>query len=48
MHIVKKTATTTWWAGYGKDQYVYVAERGTENKFLGGVYEVETEADLEK
>jgi len=48
MHVVHKTPTTTWWGGYGEDQYVYVAERGDEDKFLGGVYTVESEADLEK
>ncbi|TAQ83361.1 hypothetical protein B7494_g8319 [Chlorociboria aeruginascens] len=48
MHIVKKTEDKVWWAGYGNDQYVYVAEKGAENKFLGGVFAVESEADLEK
>ena len=48
MHVVKKTAAMIWFAGYGNDQYVYVAEQGTEDKFLGGVYLVESEEDLEK
>jgi hypothetical protein len=48
MRIVKKTDEKIWFGGYGEDHYVYVAERGTEDKFLGGVYLVESEADLEK
>lgn len=42
------TPTTTWFAGYGKDQCVFVAEKGTEDKFLGGAYIVESEEDLER
>lgn len=48
MHIVKSTDTKTWFAGYGNDQYVYVVEKGAEDKYLGGVFEVESEEDLEK
>ncbi|PQE12303.1 trihydroxytoluene oxygenase protein [Rutstroemia sp. NJR-2017a BVV2] len=48
MRIVKKTDEKIWFGGYGEDHYVYVVERGTEDKFLGGVYLVESEADLEK
>ena len=48
MQIVKKSANKTWFAGYGNDQYVYVAEQGAEDRFLGGVYLVESEEDLEK
>jgi len=48
MHIAKETDDTIWWRGYGSDPYVYALEKGTENKFLGGVFLVESEADLEK
>jgi hypothetical protein len=48
MHIAKTTERAVYWAGYGEDQYVYVAERGSEDKFLGGVFLVESEAELEK
>jgi hypothetical protein len=48
MHIAKTTERAVYWAGYGEDQYVYVAERGSEDKFFGGVFLVESEAELEK
>ncbi|KAH6673418.1 trihydroxytoluene oxygenase [Halenospora varia] len=48
MRIVKRTDDKIWLGGYGDDQYVYVVEKGTEDKFLGGVYLVESEAELEK
>jgi hypothetical protein len=48
MRIAKRTEDKIWFAGYGDDQYVYVAERGPENKYLGGSFLVESEADLEK
>jgi hypothetical protein len=47
MHIVKKDSHRIWYGGYGPDQYVYYAHRGPK-KFLGGAFEVETYADLEK
>jgi hypothetical protein len=47
MHIVKRTEDKIWYRGYGPDQYVYYAQKG-EKKFLGGAYEVESEAELEK
>ncbi|CAH0017106.1 unnamed protein product [Clonostachys rhizophaga] len=47
MHIVKATDEKRWFGGYGPDQYVYYAQKGPR-KFLGGTYEVETFADLEK
>jgi len=46
MRLVKRTDDKLWFAGYGSDQYVYVAEKGPENKFLGGVYLVESYDDL--
>lgn len=46
MRLVKRTDEKLWFAGYGPDQYVYVAEKGPEKKFLGGVYIVESEDDL--
>ena len=48
MRIVKKTDDKIWFGGYGNDPYVYVVEKGTEDKFLGGVFLVESEAELEK
>lgn len=48
MSIAKKTEDKIWFTGYGPDPYVYVAERGTEDKYLGGCFLVETEADLER
>jgi catechol 2,3-dioxygenase-like lactoylglutathione lyase family enzyme len=47
MSVVKKTDTQRWYKGYGKDQYVYYAQQG-EKKFLGGTFEVESYAELEK
>ncbi|OQO06633.1 hypothetical protein B0A48_08420 [Cryoendolithus antarcticus] len=47
MHIAKRTETEIWYRGYGPDQYVYYAVKG-EKKFLGGTFEVESEAELEK
>jgi len=48
MRLVKRTDDKLWFAGYGPDQYVYVAEKGLEKKFLGGVYVVESYEDLVK
>jgi hypothetical protein len=48
MRVVKKTDNKIWFGGYGDDPYVLVAQRGDEDKFLGGCFLVETEADLEK
>ncbi|MCJ1305639.1 hypothetical protein MMC08_008454 [Hypocenomyce scalaris] len=48
MRIVKKTDDKIWFGGYGNDPYVYVVEKGTEDKFLGGVFLVESEVELEK
>jgi hypothetical protein len=48
MHVVKRTDDRVWYRGYGPDQYVYYAQRGAEKKFLGGVYEVESEEELVK
>ncbi|WPH02469.1 Hypothetical protein R9X50_00533300 [Acrodontium crateriforme] len=48
MCIAHKTDDEIWFRGYGPDQYVYYARRGTEKKFLGGAFEVETYGDLEK
>ena len=47
MHVVKRTEDRVWYRGYGPDQYVYYAQKGPK-KFLGGTFEVESEADLEK
>jgi len=47
MNIAKQTEDKIWFAGYGPDQYVYVAEKGSEDKYLGGVFLVESEVDLE-
>lgn len=48
MTIVKKTENKLWFSGYGQDPYVYVAESGAEDKFLGGVFLVENYTELEK
>ena len=48
MAIAQETDKAVWFRGYGKDPYVYYAERGPENVFLGGCFEVESYADLEK
>lgn len=47
MQIAKKTDNERWFRGYGTDQYVYYARKG-EKKFLGGAFEVESYAELEK
>ena len=47
MHLVKQTDEKMWWRGYGDQPYVYVVEKG-EMKFLGGAFEVESLADLER
>lgn len=49
MHIVKQDGDERiWFRGYGSDQYVYYCQKGPEKKFLGGTFEVESYADLEK
>jgi hypothetical protein len=48
MHLVRQTEQKMWWRGYGDQPYVYVVEKGAEMKFLGGVFEVESYAELEK
>lgn len=48
MRLVKRTDDKLWFAGYGPDQYVYVAEKGPVNKFMGGVFVVESQGDLER
>lgn len=47
MHVVDRTDDEAWFKGYGPDPYVYYARRG-EDKFLGGAFEVASEAELEK
>lgn len=47
MHVVKRTEDKIWYRGYGPDQYVYYAQKG-EKKFLGGAFEVESAAELDK
>ncbi|RDW75504.1 hypothetical protein BP6252_06646 [Coleophoma cylindrospora] len=47
MNVAKKTDDQIWYGGYGPDQYVYYARKGPK-QFLGGCYEVESYADLEK
>ncbi|KAK4888512.1 hypothetical protein LTR27_012573 [Elasticomyces elasticus] len=49
MHIAKKSedGERIWYRGYGTTQYVYYAQRGPK-KFLGGTFEVESHAELEK
>ena len=47
MHVLKKSENERWYRGYGPDQYVYYARQGPK-KFLGGVFEVESRAELEK
>ena len=47
MHVAKKTETQIWFRGYSSDQYVYYAQKGPK-KFLGGTFEVESYAELEK
>lgn len=50
MHIAKQSedGSKLWFRGYGPDQYVYYAQHGAEKKFLGGAFEVESMAELEK
>lgn len=48
MHLVKQNEKTMWWRGYGDQAYVYVVEKGETEKYLGGAFEVESIADLEK
>lgn len=47
MTIAQKAEGKRWFKGYGTDQYVYYAQEG-EKKFLGGAFEVESYAELEK
>lgn len=47
LRVIKKTDTERWYGGYGPDQYVYYAREGPR-KFLGGTFEVESYAELEK
>ncbi|KAH6642928.1 Glyoxalase/Bleomycin resistance protein/Dihydroxybiphenyl dioxygenase [Boeremia exigua] len=47
MTVAHKTDTARWFKGYSDDQYVYYAQQG-EKKFLGGCFEVESYAELEK
>ena len=47
MTVAQKTDTQRWYRGYGPDQYVYYAQQGPK-KFLGGTFEVQSYADLEK
>ncbi|KAK4998063.1 hypothetical protein LTR66_002645 [Elasticomyces elasticus] len=49
MHVAQKSpgGDKIWYRGYGPDQYVYYAQKG-EKKFLGGTFEVESYAELEK
>lgn len=48
MHLVKQTEKKKWWRGYSDQPYVYVVEKGPEMKYLGGAFEVESIADLER
>ncbi|KAK5995928.1 Metapyrocatechase 2-like protein [Cladobotryum mycophilum] len=45
LHIAGRTDDEIWFRGYGRDPYVYYAKKGPK-KFLGGTFEVESEADL--
>ena len=47
MYAAERGADKTCYRGYGKDQYVYYAQKG-EKKFLGGTFEVEDMNELEK
>ncbi|TKA83388.1 hypothetical protein B0A55_01005 [Friedmanniomyces simplex] len=49
MHIAKRSddGERIWYRGYGTTQYVYYAQKGPK-KFLGGTFEVESHAELEK
>ncbi|KAF2681166.1 trihydroxytoluene oxygenase [Lentithecium fluviatile CBS 122367] len=48
MSVAQKAEGKRWFSGYGADQYVYYAQEGEEKKFLGGTFEVESFAELEK
>lgn len=48
LNLVKQTKEKMWWRGYGDQNYVYVVEKGDTEKYLGGAFEVESFADLEK
>ena len=48
MHVVRQTEDNIWFAAHGNHQYVYVANKGTVDKFLGGGFLVKSEAELEK
>ncbi|KAK3116334.1 hypothetical protein LTR53_003411 [Teratosphaeriaceae sp. CCFEE 6253] len=49
MHVAERSedGQRVWYRGYGTLQYVYYAQRGPK-KFLGGTFEVESHAELEK
>jgi hypothetical protein len=47
MQIAKATDDKIYFKGYGSDPYVYYAQKGPK-QFLGGTFEVESYADLEK
>jgi hypothetical protein len=47
MSVASKTDNKIWFKGYGDDQYVYYAQAGPK-EFLGGCFEVESYAELEK
>jgi hypothetical protein len=47
MTVAHKIDGKRWYKGYGSDQYVYYAQQGPK-KFLGGCFEVESYAELEK
>lgn len=47
LHVVKKAENERWYRGYGPDQYVYYARQGPR-KYLGGSFEVDSRAELEK
>jgi hypothetical protein len=47
MNVAHKTEDKRWFSGYGTDQYVYYAQQGPK-EFLGGTFEVESYAELEK
>ncbi|KAK6815988.1 hypothetical protein P875_00127896 [Aspergillus parasiticus SU-1] len=46
MTVAKRTEDEVWYRGYGEDQYVYYARKGTK-EFLGGTFVVESYGDLE-
>ncbi|EUC31343.1 hypothetical protein COCCADRAFT_6742 [Bipolaris zeicola 26-R-13] len=47
MSVAQKAEGKKWFKGYNDEQYVYYAQQG-EKKFLGGCFEVESYAELEK